>query len=192
MTEVSRQELLEMTQANSLDDSAQAAGGFDRSTDKGIPDPAVLAELRRDLAAIVADVREIVARRAVEASTLAQDGMTQTVDAARSSIRLHPILAIGIAVLLGAGAAVALTRASGSSRRRERSWSLPAQAAGFVRSASEIPGAVMRSSTLSTLSTAFERLVDAISTIDPKSPLGPTWGKASSWLSDLKSALFPQ
>jgi hypothetical protein len=192
MTEVSRQELLEMTQANSLDDSAQAAGGFDRSTDKGIPDPAVLAELRRDLAAIVADVREIVARRAVEASTLAQDGMTQTVDAARSSIRTHPFLAIGIAVLMGAGAAVALTAVAGPSRQRQRAPSLPERAAGFIHSASEFPGTVLNSPTISSWSTAFERLVEAISTIDPKSPLGPTWGKASSWLSDLKSALFPQ
>ena len=133
-----------MTQPNSLDDAAQAAGEFGHSTDYGVPDPAVLAELRHDLAAIVADVREIVARRAVVASTLAQDGMTQTLDAARTSIRVHPILAIGIAVLLGAGAAVALTTVSGPARRRERSWSLPAQAAGVVQSAREVPGAVLR------------------------------------------------
>ena len=71
-----------------------------------------LAEVRADLAALVADVKRVAEARASQVKDAAIDGAEAGVDFARDTIRSHPIPAIAIAAVVGAVIAVALIPAT--------------------------------------------------------------------------------
>ena len=163
----------------------QSGGAMHDTTDDRA---AKLAELRADLAALVADVKRVAEARASQVKDAAIDGAEAGVDFARDTIRSHPIPAIAIAAVVGAAIAVALTPALHRSRTaRLADWAphitranLGEMAQGLQRSAS---------STGSSLLSAFERVVDSVSTIDPKSSLTPTLEKAAAWLSSFRGTV---
>lgn len=162
----------------------QSSGAMHDTTDDR---SARLAEVRADLVTLVADVKRVVEARASQVKDAAIDGAEAGVDFARDTIRSHPIPAIAIAAVVGAAIAVALTPAVQKPRSRLPDWApditrtnLGEMAQGLQRSAS---------STGSSLLSAFERVVDSVSTIDPKSSLTPTLEKAGAWLSSLRATM---
>ena len=162
----------------------QSSGAMHDTTDDR---SARLAEVRADLAALVAEVKRVAEARASQVKDAAIDSAEAGVDYARDTIRSHPIPAIAIAAVVGAAIAVALTPAVQKPRLRMVDWApditranLGEMAQGIQRSAS---------STGSSLLSAFERVVDSVSTIDPKSSLTPTLEKAGAWLSSLRATM---
>ena len=150
---------------------------------------AKLAEIRAELTSLVADVTKLVESRATQVKDAAIQGAEAGIDVARDTIRSHPIPAIAIAAVLGAAIAVALVPTSRHSRSsRLTDWApdlsrahLGEMAQGLQRSAS---------STGSSLLSAFERVVDSVSTIDPKTSLTPTIEKAAAWLSSIRGSII--
>ena len=166
---------------NASDLSASNAGDGDGQ------DRAVLEELRRDLSVIVADLAKVVEDRSAQAKAVADEGL----EAARDTIRTHPIAAIVMAVLLGAAVAVAITAPPRASRATSRlaDWAPPTSRADLMHLAEGLHRSVAQSSTLASLATAFERVVEQISTIDPKSSLSPALEKAGTWLNSLRTTM---
>ena len=147
----------------------------------------VLAELRRDLGAIVADLTKVVEVRSAQAKAAADQGL----DAARDTIRTHPIAAIAVATLLGAGVAIAFSSPPRTTRSPSRlsDWAPPTSRAELMHRAEGVQRSASQSSTLSSLASAFERVVEQVSTIDPKSSLTPALQKAGDWLGSLRAAI---
>ena len=176
-----------MLPSNRTDASAKEAQYNEGGPDHSAPDPSVLVELRKDLAAIVADLTKVVEHRAAQAKAGAAGG----IDAAASMIRSHPVASVAVAVLLGAGVAVAILPSSRPSRRSSlaRDWALPAMPAAFVQTVRDLPSSVASSSTLSSLASAFERVVEHIATVDPKSSLTPALEKAGVWLNGFRATM---
>jgi hypothetical protein len=148
---------------------------------------ATLAELRTDLASLVADVKQVVEARAARAKDAAEIGL----DAARGTIRSYPVASLAVATLVGAAAAIALTSGSRQSRQTTRvgDW-----AQGIARAdLQEMFGNLNRSATRMTTGTplisAFERVVDTVSSMDPKASLTPALEKAGAWLSSLRGSI---
>lgn len=148
---------------------------------------AVLEELRRDLGVIVAEVTKVAEERSAQAKVLADEGL----EAARDTIRTHPMAAVAMATLLGAGIAIVLTSAPRASRATSRlaSWAPPTSRAELMHMTDGMQKSVAQSSTLSSVASAFERLVEQISTIDPKSSLSPALEKAGAWLNSLRTSM---
>lgn len=164
-----------------------STGAYHDGADDADDHDAMIAALRVDLANVVADLKKIVEARASHAKDIAIEGAADGLDFARDTIRAHPMAAIAVTAALGAALAVALTstprRALGA---RVADWipdvrraDLEGMTRGLQRSAS---------STGSSLLSAFERVVDSVSTIDPKSSLTPTLEKAAVWLSSLRGS----
>lgn len=176
-----------MLTPNRTDAFAQDAQSNEGGPDHAAPDHSVLLELRKDLAAVVADLTKIVEHRAAQAKAGAEAG----IDTASTMIRSHPVASVAVAVLLGAGVAVAVLPSSRPSRRtlRAHDWALPAMPAAFAQTVRDLPSSVANSSTLASLASAFERVVEHIATVDPKSSLTPALQKAGSWLTELRGAM---
>ncbi len=173
-----------MLPSNRTDAFAQDAQSNEGGPDHAAPDHSVLLELRKDLAAVVADLTKIVEHRAAQAKAGAEAG----IDTASTMIRSHPVASVAVAVLLGAGVAVAVLPSSRRRTLQPRDWSLPAMPA-FVQTVRDLPSSVASSSTLASLASAFERVVEHIATVDPKSSLTPALQKAGSWLTELRGAM---
>jgi len=175
-----------MLPPNRIDTMAPLSQSFEDAPDHAPPDPTVLLELRKDLAAVVADLSRIVAQRAAQAKAGATDG----IDAANTMIRSHPVASVAAAALLGAGLAAVVLPSARPPRRalRARDWPLPTMPA-FVQTERDLPSSVAGSSTFSSLASAFERVVEHIATVDPKSSLTPALEKAGTWLSTLRSTM---
>ena len=176
-----------MLPSNRIDAFAQEAQTSEGGPGQAPPDHSVLQELRTDLSAIVADLTKIVEHRAAQAKAGAADGIS----AASAMIRSHPVASVAVAALVGAGVAVLVLPLSHPARRtlRARDWSLPAMPAAFVQTVRDLPSSVAGSSTLSSLASAFERVVEHVATVDPKSSLTPALEKAGAWLSGLRSTM---
>jgi ElaB/YqjD/DUF883 family membrane-anchored ribosome-binding protein len=161
-----------------------------------------LEELRRDLAAIVADTKIIVTSRmntaAATISTATEGGVVCT----RTAIEKNPLAAVAIATLVGAGLAIALTPRARSSSRSSRmaqwvpqslsSAHLQEIAGNLQRSTSNaMNGAIHGGLTGPSIASALERVVDSVSSIDPKTSLAPALEKASAWMSTIRAAIKP-
>jgi len=175
-----------MLPSNRADMLAQEAQASEGGPDHAPPDPIVLLELRRDLAAIVADLSKVVAQRVAQAKAGATDGF----GAASTMIRSHPVASVAAAALFGAGLAAVVLPSARPSRRaiHARDWPLPAMPA-FVQTVRDIPAALSGSPAFSSLASAFERVVGHIATVDPKSSLTPALEKAGAWLSTLRTTM---
>lgn len=151
--------------------------------DTGEDRMAQLDELRRDLAAVVADAKRFAEVRVAQAEAAANDGL----DIARDTIRAHPMAAIAVATLLGAAVAVALTPAS----RKTSNWDkwvpgglTTAHVQDMIANAQR---SVSQSAAGSSMASALERVVESVSSIDPNTSLTPALEKAGAWLSALRN-----
>lgn len=156
---------------------------------------AQLAELRRDLAAIVADVAQVVEQRAAQMKDGVVDGAEAGLDATRQTIRSYPLASLGAAALLGAAVAVMLTptpqRSSGLSRLSGRlsDWTPDVTRADLDAMARRLQRSVSQAANGSSLASTFERVIDSVSSIDAKSSLTPALEKAGAWLSSMRGAI---
>jgi ElaB/YqjD/DUF883 family membrane-anchored ribosome-binding protein len=155
--------------------------------DREAADGDVLAELRKDVAAIVGDLKTIVERRAAEAGQTVYLAAGET----REVIRSHPLAAIGVAILLGAG----LARLIVPARQARSPYAMPAWAslqqmpAHLMQTTREFPASVAHSNTFASLASTLERVVEQISTLDPKSQLSPALEKAGALWNGLRTSL---
>jgi ElaB/YqjD/DUF883 family membrane-anchored ribosome-binding protein len=166
------------------DKSTQGSANRSVINDRDDPD-ATLAELRRDLASLVSDVKLVVEARAKAAKDAAELGL----DATRSTIRTYPVSSMAIAALIGVAAAVVLT--AGPRRPRSLATRIGDWSPGITRNdLHEIVSNLQRSASRITpgtpLMSAFERVVDTVSSLDTKATLTPALEKAGAWLNTLR------
>ena len=176
-----------MLPSNRTDALAQEAQSNEGGPDHVAPDQSVLMELRKDLAAIVTDLAKVIEHRSAQARA----GTAGGIDAASAMIRSHPAASVGLAVLLGAAVAAAILPSSRPSRRtlRARDWSQTSMPAAFVQTVRDLPSSVSNSTTLSSLAGAFERVVEQIAAVDPKSSLTPALERAGTWFNGLRTSM---
>jgi ElaB/YqjD/DUF883 family membrane-anchored ribosome-binding protein len=176
-----------MTMPDRLYATPPAADGLDSQSQPTGPDHDVLMELRKDLAAVVAELTTVVERRAAEAEVMAG----RAIEGTSQIIRLHPVAAVAIAMLVGAGIAqiVVPSRRPAHSSMHLPAWTAPAMPAAWMQSARDFPASVARSSAFASLASILERVVEQISTLDPKSQLSPALDKAGHWLNGLRGTV---
>ena len=172
-----------MLPSNRTDALAQEAKSNEGGPDHVAPDQSVLMELRKDLAAIVTDLAKVVEHRSAQARA----GTAGGIDAASMLIRSHPVASVAVAVVLGAGVAVTVLPPRRTLRASD--WPLPGMPAAFVQTIRDLPSSVASSSTLSSLASAFERVVEQIAAVDPKSSLTPALERAGTWFNGLRTSM---
>lgn len=153
---------------------------------EGGPDSSALSELRERVKDIAGDLSKVAAQRARDAQEAAEAGA----DALRATIRRQPALSVGVAALAGALlAAAVIPRAKRRSESRWRDWapSLPVGRADLHEFADGLQRSLSRATSSVPLSSSLERLVDAVTRVEPGSALNGTIEKASSWLRNLQS-----
>jgi ElaB/YqjD/DUF883 family membrane-anchored ribosome-binding protein len=186
--------MLAMPTPNSLGDHSNAdindaSPDWDaRDTDQHRSD---LEALRQDLAAVVGDLKKVVEARTAQATATAKAGVEQGLDAARDTIRSHPVTAVTVALLVGAALAIAIipARRPPTTRQRLAEW-VPATGAQVTQFAHGVQDRVRSSGTMASLGSALERVIESVSSIDPKTSLAPALKQAGTWFSSLKSALI--
>jgi hypothetical protein len=170
---------------------------YDRSNSVGAPisnnldATADLVVLRQDLALLVGDVARLVEARAAQAKACATDSVTAGLDASRSTIRAYPVTSIAVATVIGAAVAIMITS---QPRRPNLSARLGHMVPDITRAdLGEMVHHLQRSASTaahgSGLASAFERVVDSVSSIDAKSSLTPALEKAGAWLSSLRTSV---
>ncbi len=176
-----------MTMPDRLATSPPAADVHDPHQSQPGPDNDVLMELHRDLAAVVAELTKVVERRAAEAEAVAQ----RTLENTSQIIRLYPVAAIAVAMLLGAGVArfAMPTRHPTRQAMHLPAWPLPAPPAAWMQSARDLPASAAGSSPFASLASILERVVSEVATLDPKAQLSPMLDRAGAWLSGLKATV---
>jgi hypothetical protein len=170
---------------------------YDRSNSVAAPvssSPDVTAELvvlRQDLALLVADVARLVEARAIQAKAFAVENVEAGLDATRSTIRAYPVTSIAVATVIGAAVAIMITS---QPRRPNLSARLGHIVPNVTRpDLAEMVHHLQRSASTavqgSGLASAFERVVDSVSSIDARSSLAPALEKAGAWLSSLRTSV---
>jgi hypothetical protein len=145
--------------------------------------------LRRDLAAVVDDAKRIVASQVAQAGATVEHVANDSVDVVRETIRAHPMAAIAAAVVVGAALAVVLTPAAPRKMASRGGWVPSALTATHVQEMiSNAQSSAVNSTAGSSLASALERVVESVSSIDPKASLTPALEKAGAWLGSLRSA----
>ena len=148
-----------------------------------------LEEMRERVAAIAEDLKKVVEARSYAAKEQAQDG----VKALRKGIRRQPALAMGIATV--AGATLALIAVPRLGRRapvsRWDAWvpSMPSVTrADLYDFAHNMQTSALRAANSVPLTSSLERLVDAVSKVEPGSSLTSAIEKAGNWLQKMRTA----
>jgi ElaB/YqjD/DUF883 family membrane-anchored ribosome-binding protein len=170
---------------------------YDRSNSVAAPvssSPDATAELvvlRQDLASLVADVARLVEARATQAKAFAVQNVEAGLDATRSTIRAYPVTSIAVATVIGAAVAIMIT----SQPRRPNLYARLGHIVPNVTRSdlAEMVHHLQRSASTavqgSGLASAFERVVDSVSSIDARSSLTPALEKAGAWLSSLRTSV---
>jgi ElaB/YqjD/DUF883 family membrane-anchored ribosome-binding protein len=162
---------------------AATGNGHDRSAE--------YAELRRELGMIASNVSIIIETRAAQAKQMAAEAAEAGLETTRETIRDYPVTSIAVATILGAAIAIVLTAPP-------RRPSLTARLGHYIpeitrADLNDMARQLQRSASHavhgSSLSSAFERVVESVSSIDPKSSLTPALEKAGAWLSSLRTAM---
>jgi ElaB/YqjD/DUF883 family membrane-anchored ribosome-binding protein len=148
---------------------------------------AKLAEVRAELAAVVAEFKSVVEARSAQATVVVAEVAEVGLDFTRETIRSHPLPAIAVAAVAGAVIGLALLPVSPSAHPRRRAEWVPDAIQPHLDRKLE---AVQRSaeSNGSSFLSAFERVVNSVSSIDSKSSLTPTLEKAATWLNSLRGS----
>jgi ElaB/YqjD/DUF883 family membrane-anchored ribosome-binding protein len=151
-----------------------------------------LEEMRERVASIADDLKKVVEARTEAAKEQAQDG----VRALRKGIRRQPALAMGIAT--AAGAVLALIAVPRFGRRtpvsRWDAWmpsmpSMPAiTRADLYDFAHTMQNSASRAVNSVPLTSSLERLVDAVSKVEPNASLTSAIEKASTWFQKMRAA----
>jgi hypothetical protein len=176
------------TESSELTNSGGAAAG------NGHDSSAAYADLRRELAMIASNVGIIAETRAEQAKKLATEATEASLDATREIIRDYPVASIAAATLLGAAIAIALT----APRRptlaaRASQWGEQMMPSVTRADLNDLTRQLQRSASNSmpgsSLASVFERVVDSVSSIDPKSTLTPALEMAGAWLGSLRATM---
>jgi ElaB/YqjD/DUF883 family membrane-anchored ribosome-binding protein len=147
-----------------------------------------LEEMRERVALIADDLKKVVAARSDAAKDTAQDGAK----ALRKGIRQQPALAMGLATAAGALLAVIAVPRFGRRARPARweAW-MPATPsitrADLYDFANNMRHSAMRAANSAPLTSSLERLVDAVSKIEPSASLTTAIEKAGGWIQKLRS-----
>jgi hypothetical protein len=167
------------------------SGTAGRSGAGGEPDESTLAELRKSVNALAEELAQIAEKRGRQVKEQAEAGVTEV----RKAIRRQPALAMGCAALAGAVLAILLVP-SRPSRPASR-WTVPrwdSWAPGWMPSLTradlyDAMDSVQRSVSraASAAPGTFERLLEAITRVDPQASFGSTVEKAGSWLERMQS-----
>ena len=155
--------------------SISATGSQDKDSSETI------AELRRDLAAVAAAFKAVIDVEVGQAANVVADEAQKGVSVARDLIRSNPVAAICLAGLIGAAVGVAVMPAKPRSRLSQlRDWApnvdLRAMSNDIQRTASNAGPSML---------SAFERVVESVSSIDPTATINPAIEKAWAWLTSL-------
>jgi ElaB/YqjD/DUF883 family membrane-anchored ribosome-binding protein len=172
-------------------DSSVLRNSVGATTGNSIDSSTELAELRRELSMIASNVSIIIETRAAKAKQLATDAAQASVDTTRDTIRDYPVTSIAIATILGAAIAVALTPAPRRTSFASRFGNMMPEVtrADLNDMARQLQRSASHAVQGTSLASAFERVVDSVSSIDPKSSLTPALEKAGVWLSSLRTAM---
>ena len=140
------------------------------------PDDKKVAELRAELT----DLSNYVASMSAKASAQLEKGT----GAVRSSIESQPVLAMGVAVAAGALLALAVMP------KPQRSFRYDDPSTYSAASAYEAAKRAARNIDTVPMTSRFERVVDAISSIDPTAlTSSPAYGTAKTWVESLVSGV---
>jgi ElaB/YqjD/DUF883 family membrane-anchored ribosome-binding protein len=144
------------------------------------PDDQSLAELRKSIAAIAHDLAKVAEVRSRAAKKQAQAGA----EALSDNIRHQPALAMAVAT--AAGALLAIVAVPSSRRRAPASrWVTRADLYDFADS---IHRSAARAANSVPLASSLERVVDAVSKVEPNASLTSAIEKAGTWIQKLRSA----
>jgi ElaB/YqjD/DUF883 family membrane-anchored ribosome-binding protein len=146
-----------------------------------------LDHLRESVADIASDLKKVVDARARAVQDNAQDG----VKALRKSIRKQPTAAMAIAA--GAGALLAVLLVPRFGRRPASRWqawmpAMPVTRADLYDFADSMQRSALRAANSVPLTSSLERLVDAMSKVEPNASFASAVEKAGNWLQSLRSA----
>ncbi len=149
------------------------------------PDDQSLAELRKSVAAIADELAKIAEVRSRAAKEQAQAGTK----ALRSSIRRQPALAMAVAT--AAGALLAIIAVPGSRRRTPASrwdgWTPSVSRADLYDFADSICRSAVRSANSVPLASSLERMLDAVSKVEPNASRTSAIEKARTWIQKLRT-----
>ena len=148
-----------------------------------------LDELRSSVASIADDLKKVVEARGQAAKEQAQDG----VKALRKGIRRQPAIAMAIATAAGAVLAVIAVPRFGRRAPVSRwdTWmpSMPSVTrADLYDFAHNMQNSALRAAKSVPLTSSLERLVDAVSKVEPGASLTSAFEKASGWIQKMLTA----
>jgi len=148
-----------------------------------------LEYLRNSVASITDDLKKLVESRSEAAREHAQDG----VKVLRKGIRKQPALAMGLATAAGAVLAVIAVPRFGRHAPVSRwdAWrpSMPSiTRADLFDFANNMQHSAMRAANSVPLTSSLERLVDAVSKVEPSASLTSAFEKAANWIQKLRTS----
>ena len=164
-----------------------------KDTPSSSSDDWTLDELRGSVASIADDLKKVVETRGRAAKEQAQDG----VKALRKGVRKQPALAMAIATAVGAVIAVVAVPRFGRRAPVSRwdAWvpsmpSMPAVTrADLYDFAHNMQNSALRAANSVPLTSSLERLVDAVSKVEPGASLTSAIEKASGWIQKMLTAV---
>ena len=148
-----------------------------------------LADLRKSVTAISEELATIVERR----SRVLRKGTEAGAAELRKTIRRQPVLAMGVATLAGALIALALVPRSSPRPARSRwdGWMGQVTRADLHEMADKIQRQVSHAAASVPFSSSVERLVDALSKVEPSASMNSVLEKLGSWIRRVPDAVMP-
>jgi hypothetical protein len=171
---------------------AMVQEGAPQTGAKGSSD-STLADLRKSVTAISEELATIAERRTRAIREGAEAGSAEL----RKTIRRQPVLAMGVAAVAGALLALAVVPRFGSRsapRSRWEAWmpNMPQVTRADLHDMAEnIQRQVSRAASSVPFSSSVERLVDALSKVEPTSSMNSAVEKIGSWLGRVPEAVKP-
>lgn len=151
----------------------------------GEPSGSTLGELRAQVESIAAEFAEIAKKRAEDISDQAGAGISEL----KTRIKRNPTLSMGIAA--GAGALIGFALVPRRAQRRSgwTQWT-PVSRADLYEMADDLQHSIRRAASASAvpITNSLERVVNAVSSVDPKTTIAPAIDTARKWLSDIRSS----
>jgi len=147
-----------------------------------------LAELRESVNEIAGELSKVAERRTRAARETAEAGA----DALRGTIRRQPTISVAVAALAGAVLAVAVVPRWSTRSARDAGWRAWAPSVPVTRSelhdvAEGIQRSLARATNAMPLTSSFERLLEAVTKIEPSASFNSTLEKAASWFQRMQS-----
>jgi len=148
-------------------------------------DASTIAELRRSVSAIGDELSAVVERR----SRALKEGTQAGANSVRRTIRRQPVIAMGVATLAGALLALLVVPRGSHGRAASRwdGWVPHVSRAELYDVADRLQRSMARATSAAPFASSLERLVDAVTKIEPKESLNEMIQKAGSWLQRMRS-----